>query len=100
MNAGLEDKEMNLIKTVFEKHEQIEKVYIFGSRAKGNFKPNSDIDLGLVGQCDSLLGEEVAMQLNELPLPYKFDVQIYNKIKNSELKSHIDRVGILIYSKQ
>lgn len=97
MITGLEEKEIELLNTVFKRFTQIEKVFLFGSRAKGNYRKNSDVDLVLLGECDNLLAENVAMQLYELPLPYKFDVQIYANIRNIELKEHIDRVGIVIY---
>ena len=99
MNTGLNEKTLNLIKSVFVNYDQIEKVYIFGSRAKGNYRPNSDIDLAISGEVDSFLAEKIALNLEELPLPYKFDVQSYEGIKKQELKEHINRVGVVIYSK-
>ena len=99
MSIGLDDRELTLIKSVFKKHERIVKVYVFGSRAKGNFRKNSDIDLVVFGDLSMVSIEEIALQLFELPLPYKYDVQSYDNIINSELKIHIDRVGILIYDK-
>jgi predicted nucleotidyltransferase len=98
-NSGLSSDTLNIINLVFNKYKQIDMVYIFGSRAKGNFKQNSDVDLAILGEIDSLFAEQIAYELEELPLPYKFDVQAYKNIKNVSLKEHIDRVGIVIYTK-
>ncbi len=89
-------KQMN---QVFIRNECLEKVILFGSRAKGNHKPNSDIDLAILGCSDFLFCELIAIQLNELPTLLRFDVIDYEKIKNLELKEHIDRVGCIIYVK-
>ncbi|MBC7765029.1 MAG: nucleotidyltransferase domain-containing protein [Hyphomonadaceae bacterium] len=99
MDTGLNENTLNLMNQVFMRYNEIEKVYIFGSRAKGNYKPNSDIDLAIAGNIDRLLSEKIAMQLDDLPLPYKFDVQAYDHIKNTQLKAHIDRIGVVIYDK-
>ena len=76
----------------------IESVKIYGSRALGNYWRGSDIDLALFGKCGSILGK-IITELDELPLPYKFDVLAYEQITNLELKEHIERIGILIYQK-
>lgn len=52
-----------------------------------------------MGNINSLFAQQIANELEELPLPYKLDVQAYSQINNSNLKEHIDRVGIVIYSK-
>jgi predicted nucleotidyltransferase len=62
---------------VLEKHIEIEKSYVFGSRAKGNYRKNSDINLAIFGNLSCSFAEEIANELYELPLPYKFDVQAY-----------------------
>jgi len=91
---GLTDKQLNLIKNILSKHPNIEKVILFGSRAKGNFKKYSDIDIALLGSVTSLNAEKIKLDLNELPIIYKFDVLSYNELKNPQLKQHIDRVGV------
>ncbi len=83
--------------SVFKRFSKIEKVRIYGSRAKGNFKPNSDIDLAIEGIQNDLEVEALAMELDELPMPYKFDLKSVSGIKNQALLEHINRVGIPIY---
>ena len=66
---------------------------LFGSRAKGCHTPASDIDLALWG-VDALQAESIAAELDELPLPYRFDVKAYESIKEDSLREHIQRKGI------
>ena len=100
MKFGLKKDIINQINDVFVKYPQIEKVIIYGSRAKGNFKKGSDIDLTLEGTglnlsvINSLLNE-----LDDLLLPYTFDVSIFNQIDNADLVEHIGRVGDVFYEK-
>jgi predicted nucleotidyltransferase len=97
-SLGLSDSQLNLTKNIFAQYKNIEKVVVFGSRAKGSFKQYSDIDLALFGDLTSLDAESVKLDLEELPLIYKFDVLAYNELKNQALKEHVNRVGIEIYS--
>lgn len=80
---------------------EIEKVIIFGSRAMGNFKPGSDIDLAIFGKhIDFKLTSHLHSKLNEeLPIPYYFDVINFNSLNNNDLKNHILKKGIVIFEK-
>ena len=49
MNSGLTESTTAQIRYVFSKHPEIDQVILYGSRAKGNYKPGSDIDLTLIG---------------------------------------------------
>ena len=97
--AGLDEKTAAMIRAVLEKFPAVERAVLFGSRAKGNHSPSSDIDLALFGKLDSLTTERISLELNELPVAVKFDVQSYNGIKNPLLKDHIDRVGITVFAR-
>lgn len=70
---------------------------LHGSRAKGTQKPNSDIDLALWGDIDRMETARIAEELDELPLPFMFDIQPFESIKLEALREHIQRVGIEIY---
>ncbi|AEK24245.1 nucleotidyltransferase domain-containing protein [Capnocytophaga canimorsus] len=96
---GLETAVLTSFQNIFEKFENIEKVIIYGSRAKGNFRYNSDIDLSIIGEIsyDDLL--KIELLIDELLLPYKVDLSVFNNIDNSELKAHIERVGVVLYKK-
>lgn len=73
--------------------------WLFGSRAKGTAGPSSDVDLALEGVDDALRAEAIAAELDELPLPVRFDVKALATLGRSALREHIERVGILIYSR-
>jgi predicted nucleotidyltransferase len=97
---GLSDQNIVYIQQVFELFPEIEQVILYGSRAKGNFKMGSDIDLTLLGKDLNLtLLNKVDNILDDLYLPYFFDISIFNQIKNVELLDHINQVGELFYTK-
>jgi predicted nucleotidyltransferase len=97
--CGLNSRELELMRAVFCHFPQIEKVILFGSRAKNTHRPESDVDLALMEMGNILQVSAVAEALDELPLPYKFDVLAYNQINYAPLQAHIDRVGIPIYQR-
>jgi len=85
---GLKANELKVIKEILKK-ENVKTAIIFGSRAKGNFKKGSDIDLAIIGD-----ERKISYILNEETfLPYFFDVINLDKISNKDLLSHIKRVG-------
>lgn len=89
----LTPKEISLIGCVFDRHPEISQVKLFGSRVKGCDSPTSDIDLALWG-VTPLQAESIAAELEDLPLPYRFDVKAFESIKQSSLRDHILRRGI------
>lgn len=97
--TGLNKREQDLINEVFLSDDRIEKVVIFGSRANGKFKHNSDIDFAVYGIEDNLQIEMVRMALDDLPLPYKFDVIGHGSIQYKPLLEHIKNVGKVFYCK-
>lgn len=95
--TGLTEAEWGLIREVLAAHPDITGAILFGSRAKGTASPASDIDLALEGIDDPLRAEAVAAELEELPLPYRFDVKALAALQSAPLLEHIHRVGILVY---
>ena len=95
---ALTSREVELLCGVFRRHREIHEVKIYGSRAKGTHKPGSDVDLALRGDLDALQAEAIASELDELPLPYRFDVTLLESITLAPLREHIERVGISLYS--
>ena len=83
----------------FAAFPQIERVVIFGSRAKGNFRQGSDIDLAIFGKdCSPGIAMDLHSKLNEnTPIPYFVDVVDYNSLQQPGLKEHINRVGKVMY---
>lgn len=101
MRFGLKAAMINKIQDVFALFPDIEKVILYGSRAKGNYRHGSDIDFTLMGENLSLDNSVYPLMdaLDELYLPYSFDISIFEHIDNQELIAHINRVGKLFYLK-
>ncbi|MEJ0063040.1 MAG: nucleotidyltransferase domain-containing protein [Alphaproteobacteria bacterium] len=97
---GLTEHERALISGVLSRHPEIARAVIFGSRAKGNYRPNSDIDVAVWGDLVNGTLARLAGELEELRLPYLFDVQRYEAIAHPALKEHIDLVGKEIYARR
>ena len=96
-SIGLTDREMDLIRGILKRHGEITGAVMFGSRAKGTASPASDIDLALEGIEDELAAEAIAAELDDLPLPYRFDAKAMAAIQSQALREHIDRVGVKIH---
>ena len=101
MKFGLDSEVIAGIQSIFQKHAAIEKAILYGSRAKGNYREGSDIDITLIGEDISSSNTlyPVLDELDDLLLPYTFDISIFNKIDNPELIDHINRVGKVFYEK-
>lgn len=96
-NTGLTPHELSLIRDVLSKNRAVTGAILFGSRAKGAAEPGSDVDLALEGIEDPLQAEAIAAELEDLPLPYRFDVKALLAIGHQPLREHIERVGVRIY---
>ena len=96
---GLKDCDLLSVTETFKNDSRILKAAIFGSRAKGDYKPYSDVDIVLYGDLEPSDVERVICDLEELPLVYQFDVVAYGLVKNPELRRHIERVAVSIYEK-
>lgn len=98
--TGLKSQTINDIKKVFASSPEIEKAILYGSRAKGNYKDGSDIDLVLIAPEFSLTDlNKIENQLDDLLLPWKIDMALFHQIENQDLIDHINRVGIVFYEK-
>ncbi len=98
---GLTQSDLAHIQAAIDQFDDIAEVVLFGSRAKGNYKPGSDVDLAIRG--DRITPRTIAQLadcLNEKqPLPYFFDLLHYDSLENLSLIDHIDRVGVVIYAR-
>ena len=97
---GLPTATLDKLNSVFVRHNVIDAVLIYGSRAKGNFRVGSDIDLTLKGS-EIAFAEfmQIEDQIDDLMLPYSVDLSQYQQLENADLIAHIDRVGVEIYAK-
>ena len=97
---GLSPRVRGLICGVLDKHPGIDQAIVYGSRAMGNYRTGSDIDLTLDAPCltfSELL--RIDSELDDLMLPYSFDLSLLTQIENPELLGHISRVGKPLWSK-
>lgn len=98
MSFGLPADTIQRMQQVFARYPAIEEVVIYGSRAKGNFRPGSDIDLALKGpKLDAALLSKLLTELDELNTPYLMDVSIYHQLQAQGLIEHIHNVGQVFY---
>lgn len=100
MKSGLSDKTIQKIHGVFVKYPQIEKAILYGSRATGNYRNGSDIDLTFCGEglTHSVL-TKIDFDLDDLLLPYTIDISDFSKINNPDMVAEIKHVGINFYEK-
>ena len=99
---GLDTDTIRNIKDCLAKIPQIQKVLLYGSRAKGNYKNGSDIDLTLIGKNlnpDNSI-YPLKEELNKLYLPYTFDISILSKLDKLEFINRILKVGKTFYQKE
>ena len=100
MKFGLSENTIDKINNLFVKYPQIEEVILYGSRAKGNYKNGSDIDIVLKGKnMDQSFLYKLANEIDDLMLPYSFDISLYDSITNKELLDHINRVGKVFFNR-
>ncbi len=101
MKFGLKENTIKKINQVFAAHPNVKQAIIYGSRAKGNFQHNSDIDITLKGEKISLdVLNQISLEIDDLLLPYMIDLSIFAHIKNQHLIDHILRVGKMFYPKE
>jgi len=97
---GLDKKIISRIREVFAAVPAIEQVIIYGSRAKGDHRPASDIDLTVKGATVTWHDlQTIELKIDDLLLPYKADLSLYDHIENENLIDHIKRVGKVFYEK-
>src|SRR2546421_564134 len=97
---GLSAESMLKISKIFARYPKLEKAVLYGSRAKGTARQGSDIDLVLFGsELDQATLDKIADALDDLLLPYQFDISLFFRISNADLLDHIKRVGVTFYEK-
>jgi len=99
MTLLLPEPAETLIVSVLSRHPAVEKAALFGSRALERQTERSDVDIALYGPLTELEIERIALDLDDLPLPWHFDLQGYGHIRHAGLRDHIDRVGKVIFEK-
>lgn len=97
-NIGLTNEEMQELVAALSTQPNNEKAIVYGSRAMGTNRKFSDVDMTLVGKNLSHSDlNQVALKIDDLLLPYEFDLSLYSSLTNKNLLEHIRRVGKVIY---
>ena len=101
MKYGLKDTTIEKICAVLAHYPQVEQAILYGSRAKGNYKNGSDIDLTLRGGPDLTwrVLYRIMDELDDLLLPYTIDLSVFTDITDPDVVEHIQRVGTTFYEK-
>ncbi len=100
MFCGIDDNDMKRIVEIIGAHQKVIEAILFGSRALGSFEAGSDIDIALKGS-ELKLNDiiDLKISLDDLLLPYKMDLIIYDRISEPDLIDHINRVGINLFAR-
>lgn len=100
---GLSANTISQLHSVLAQHPHIERAVVYGSRAKGNYRPGSDIDLTLHAVQDTHIDHQelgnILDEIDELLLPYTVDLSVFDQLSNTELREHIERVGKVLYAR-
>ena len=100
MTYGLSEITLEKIRSILGRHPEVDKAMLYGSRAKGNYKNGSDIDLTLHGQdLTQRTLAKIADELDDLLLPYTIDLSIFEQLTDPDFIDHIQRVGSVFYEK-
>ena len=100
-HSGLPLSTVQKIRALLSHYPQVEKAILYGSRAKGNYKNGSDIDLTLQGNADLSLNTlyKILDEIDDLLLPYTVDLSIFKDIGDPDVIEHIQRVGVTFYNR-
>lgn len=98
---GLTERDIKTINGIFTKYPDVKEVHVFGSRAKGNYKTGSDIDLAVINK--DIFPKTISnltTEFEESSLPFKVDLVLFHDLKSEDFIDHIKRVGIVFYKRQ
>ena len=100
---GLSARVIDKIHGVLAQHPKVQRAVIYGSRAKGNYKPGSDIDLTLFAvegqEIDYHEVADILDEVDDLLLPYTVDLSAFEQLNHDNLREHIERVGLVFYER-
>lgn len=91
---GLNDNILNMIFDIVQKYKY--DFYVFGSRARGNYRDNSDIDIAIDGYAEKNEQDKIRNDFDSLNIPYMIDLLFISELKNDELIENIRKEGVLI----
>ena len=93
MKFGLTEKVYNDIKNIIEENSKY-KFKIFGSRAKGTYRNNSDIDIAIFQDVNKEDEYKIRNEIDKLDIIYKIDLVFINSKTKKELLESISEEGV------
>ena len=98
---GLEEEVVNKIVDILKKYEEVKSAKIFGSRARGDYRKGSDIDIALFGdKLTHTINTKIFYEIDDLYLPYMIDLINFNSLRTDDkLRENILKEGVEIYAK-
>lgn len=94
MSWGLSEREIALLRATLAAHPNVQRAVLYGSRAMGNYRTGSDIDLTLEGDLHLQDINRLLLDIDDLLLPYQVDLSAFQDIDNPALVDHIQREGV------
>jgi uncharacterized protein len=100
VTGGLSSAQRQTIRTILAQNaDDIARVDVFGSRARGTQRPNSDLDLVLHGSVDEAVIDRLWTLFQESNLPFSVDVKSYEQTQYAPLKAHMDAVCKTLFTR-
>lgn len=98
---GLSEEIVEDVINIIKQYSEVEKAVIFGSRARGDYKKTSDIDIALFGdKLTHTINTKIFYELDELYMPYKIDLINFNTLsEENKIRENILKEGVEIYAK-
>ena len=101
MTDGLKDAYRTAIVNLLRSNERVERAVLFGSRAKQTFTQGSDVDIALFGESLTTADQaRLAAAMEELTVPQRVDLLLYDRVENTSLQKHVQREGVELYRRQ
>jgi predicted nucleotidyltransferase len=98
VHHGLSDTTLSQIRDVLARFPAVDEAVLFGSRAKATHKRGSDIDLSLRGtELDWRTVGKIHEALDDLLLPYRFSLIVFDENTDPDVAAHVARVGIPLF---
>lgn len=99
---GIRNEVLEEIIKVISKYKEVKSAKIYGSRARGDYKDNSDIDIAIIGEdITNSLHTKIYFELEELYIPYKFDVINFHTLSSDDkVRESILKEGVEIYVRE
>jgi len=100
MKHGLSATTVERLQNTLLHSPEVEKAVLYGSLAKGKYRPGSDIDLTLCGsELNHTLLTQINNELDDLFRPYQIDLSLMASLSHPDLLDHLRRVGVVLYEK-